>query len=136
MNTNAIGTEKITDSAQQLTDYTTAIMVDGELVTVDARTLTRAQLQAQLAACLERDSADFYRHLLGWQPVRVSLGECISVDAALEELVAEDYDWEAANAILTQIVDELDSERWYDSEAGVQYLSQADLDVARDQLAN
>ena len=134
MNTNAIGTEKITDSAQQLTDYTTAIMVDGELVTVDARTLTRAQLQAQLAACVERDSADFYRHLLGMEPVRVSLGECISVDAALEELVAEDYDREAANAILNLIVDELDSDRWYDCEAGIQYMSQSDLDVVREQL--
>jgi hypothetical protein len=134
MNTNAIGTEKITDSAQELADYNTAIMVDGELVTVDARTLTRAQLQAQLAACVERDSADFYRHLLGMEPTRVSLGECISVDAALEELVAEDYDREAANAILTLIVDELDSDRWYDSEAGVQYMSQADLDVVREQL--
>lgn len=136
MNTNAIGSEKITDSAQELADYNTAIMIDGELVTVDARTLTPAQLQAQLAACVERDSADFYRHLLGMDPVRVELGECISVDDALEELVSEDYDREAANAILNQIVDELDGDRWYDSNAGVQYMSQSDLDVVREQLAS
>lgn len=125
----------ITDSAQELDSYDVAIMVDGELVTVDARTLSQEKLRALLAEAPDREEGDFYRHLLGAPPARVALGECVSVDELFDTLRGEGHTTDDIQSAYDSLVASgLDSDAWYDSWNMVQYVSESDLDVVREQL--